>query len=68
MKPGGCNRRDQLGNRDHGLEGAARLFRHQGAINAFTKALAMSLIDKGIRVNAVAPVRSGRRSIPPTTA
>ena len=27
----------------------------KGAINAFTKALAMSLIDKGIRVNAVAP-------------
>jgi NAD(P)-dependent dehydrogenase (short-subunit alcohol dehydrogenase family) len=27
----------------------------KGAINAFTKALAMSLIDRGIRVNAVAP-------------
>ncbi len=27
----------------------------KGAINAFTKALAMNLIDKGIRVNAVAP-------------
>jgi NAD(P)-dependent dehydrogenase (short-subunit alcohol dehydrogenase family) len=27
----------------------------KGAINAFTKALAMNLIDEGIRVNAVAP-------------
>lgn len=27
----------------------------KGAINAFTKALAVNLIDKGIRVNAVAP-------------
>ena len=27
----------------------------KGAINAFTKALALSLIDRGIRVNAVAP-------------
>jgi NAD(P)-dependent dehydrogenase (short-subunit alcohol dehydrogenase family) len=27
----------------------------KGAINAFTKALAMNVIDKGIRVNAVAP-------------
>jgi NAD(P)-dependent dehydrogenase (short-subunit alcohol dehydrogenase family) len=27
----------------------------KGAINAFTKALAQSLIEKGIRVNAVAP-------------
>jgi NAD(P)-dependent dehydrogenase (short-subunit alcohol dehydrogenase family) len=27
----------------------------KGAINAFTKALAINLIDKGIRVNAVAP-------------
>src|SRR6185436_287233 len=27
----------------------------KGAINAFTKTLAMQLIDRGIRVNAVAP-------------
>src|SRR3712207_3847325 len=27
----------------------------KGAINAFTKALAQSLVEKGIRVNAVAP-------------
>lgn len=27
----------------------------KGAINAFTKALAMSLVEKGIRVNAIAP-------------
>lgn len=41
-----------------GLEGSARLLDYsatKGAIHAFTKALASNLIDKGIRVNAVAP-------------
>jgi NAD(P)-dependent dehydrogenase (short-subunit alcohol dehydrogenase family) len=33
----------------------------KGAINAFTKALGQSLVKKGIRVNAVAPGRCGRR-------
>lgn len=41
-----------------GLQGSARLLDYsatKGAIHAFTKSLASSLIDKGIRVNAVAP-------------
>jgi NAD(P)-dependent dehydrogenase (short-subunit alcohol dehydrogenase family) len=41
-----------------GLRGSAELPDYsatKGAINAFTKTLAQSLIDKGIRVNAVAP-------------
>ncbi|MDB5890892.1 MAG: short-chain dehydrogenase/reductase [Polaromonas sp.] len=41
-----------------GLEGSARLLDYsatKGAIHAFTKALASSLIEKGIRVNAIAP-------------
>lgn len=41
-----------------GLEGSARLLDYsatKGAIHAFTKSLASSLIDRGIRVNAVAP-------------
>jgi NAD(P)-dependent dehydrogenase (short-subunit alcohol dehydrogenase family) len=41
-----------------GLEGSARLLDYsatKGAIHAFTKSLAQSLIGKGIRVNAVAP-------------
>jgi len=41
-----------------GLEGSAHLLDYattKGAIHAFTKALARNLIDKGIRVNAVAP-------------
>ncbi len=41
-----------------GLEGSARLLDYsatKGAIHAFTKSLASSLMDKGIRVNAVAP-------------
>ena len=41
-----------------GLEGASNLLDYsstKGAIHAFTKALARNLIDKGIRVNAVAP-------------
>lgn len=41
-----------------GLEGSARLLDYsatKGAIHAFTKSLASNLIEKGIRVNAVAP-------------
>jgi NAD(P)-dependent dehydrogenase (short-subunit alcohol dehydrogenase family) len=41
-----------------GLEGSANLLDYsttKGAIHAFTKSLASNLLDKGIRVNAVAP-------------
>jgi len=41
-----------------GLQGSAKLLDYaatKGAIHAFTKSLASNLIDKGIRVNAVAP-------------
>ncbi len=41
-----------------GLEGSKQLIDYsatKGAINAFTKSLAQSLVEKGIRVNAVAP-------------
>jgi NAD(P)-dependent dehydrogenase (short-subunit alcohol dehydrogenase family) len=41
-----------------GLEGSPNLLDYsatKGAIHAFTKALAASVIDKGIRVNAIAP-------------
>lgn len=41
-----------------GLEGSKQLLDYsatKGAIHAFTKALASNLVDKGIRVNAVAP-------------
>lgn len=41
-----------------GLEGSSKLLDYsatKGAIHAFTKALASNLIDKGVRVNAVAP-------------
>jgi NAD(P)-dependent dehydrogenase (short-subunit alcohol dehydrogenase family) len=41
-----------------GLEGSEHLLAYsstKGAINAFTKTLAMELVEKGIRVNAVAP-------------
>ena len=41
-----------------GLEGNAKLLDYsatKGAIHAFTKSLARNLLDKGIRVNAVAP-------------
>ena len=33
----------------------------KGAINAFVKSLAQNLVERGIRVNAVAPDQSGRR-------
>jgi NAD(P)-dependent dehydrogenase (short-subunit alcohol dehydrogenase family) len=41
-----------------GLEGSPKLLDYsatKGAIHAFTKSLAQNLMDKGIRVNAVAP-------------
>ena len=41
-----------------GLEGSAQLLDYattKGAIHAFTKSLAQNLLDRGIRVNAVAP-------------
>ena len=41
-----------------GLEGSSKLLDYsatKGAIHAFTKALASNLLEKGIRVNAVAP-------------
>jgi NAD(P)-dependent dehydrogenase (short-subunit alcohol dehydrogenase family) len=41
-----------------GLEGSKQLIDYsatKGAINAFTKALAQNLVEKGIRVNCVAP-------------
>ncbi|AKJ28011.1 SDR family oxidoreductase [Caldimonas brevitalea] len=41
-----------------GLQGSPKLLDYsttKGAIHAFTKALAQNLVDKGIRVNAVAP-------------
>jgi NAD(P)-dependent dehydrogenase (short-subunit alcohol dehydrogenase family) len=41
-----------------GLEGSAQLLDYaatKGAIHAFTKSLAQNLLEKGIRVNAVAP-------------
>jgi NAD(P)-dependent dehydrogenase (short-subunit alcohol dehydrogenase family) len=41
-----------------GLEGSAQLLDYsatKGAIHAFTKSLAQSVVEKGIRVNAVAP-------------
>jgi len=41
-----------------GLQGSGKLLDYsttKGAIHAFTKSLAQNLIDKGIRVNAVAP-------------
>jgi NAD(P)-dependent dehydrogenase (short-subunit alcohol dehydrogenase family) len=41
-----------------GLEGSKELLDYsatKGAINAFTKSLAQSLVERGIRVNAVAP-------------
>jgi len=55
MKPGAC-----IVNTSSvtGLRGSAKLLDYsatKGAINAFTMSLASSLLDKGIRVNAVAP-------------
>lgn len=41
-----------------GLEGSAQLLDYsatKGAIHAFTKSLASNLVERGIRVNAVAP-------------
>jgi NAD(P)-dependent dehydrogenase (short-subunit alcohol dehydrogenase family) len=55
MKPGACI---IATSSETGLLGAKHLPDYsssKGAINAFTKTLAMDLADKGIRVNAIAP-------------
>jgi NAD(P)-dependent dehydrogenase (short-subunit alcohol dehydrogenase family) len=55
MKPGACI---IASSSTTGIRGSSQLPDYsatKGAINAFTKALAQNLIDKGIRVNAVAP-------------
>jgi NAD(P)-dependent dehydrogenase (short-subunit alcohol dehydrogenase family) len=55
MKPGGAI---IATSSETGILGSAKLPDYsatKGAINAFTKTLAQSLIEKGIRVNAVAP-------------
>ena len=55
MKGGACIINTRSGT---GLEGSGHLLDYsatKGAIHALTKSLASSLLDKGIRVNAVAP-------------
>jgi NAD(P)-dependent dehydrogenase (short-subunit alcohol dehydrogenase family) len=55
MKPGGVI---IATSSETGIKGSKQLPDYsatKGAINAFTKSLAVTLIDKGIRVNAVAP-------------
>ncbi|MGE5738524.1 MAG: SDR family oxidoreductase [Betaproteobacteria bacterium] len=55
MKPGGVI---IATSSETGIKGSKQLPDYsatKGAINAFTKSLAVNLIDKGIRVNAVAP-------------
>jgi NAD(P)-dependent dehydrogenase (short-subunit alcohol dehydrogenase family) len=55
MKPGAAI---IVTSSETGIKGSAQLPDYsatKGAINAFTKALAQNLIEKGIRVNAVAP-------------
>ncbi len=55
MKPGSAI---IVTSSETGLQGSKNLLAYsstKGAINAFTKALAMELVEKGIRVNAVAP-------------
>ena len=55
MKPGGAILNTSS---ETGLEGNKQLLDYsatKGAINAFSKSLAQNLVDRGIRVNAVAP-------------
>ncbi len=55
MQNGAAIVSDRLRHRPSRQRQAARLFDDQGGIHAFVRSLATHLIDKGIRVNAVAP-------------
>ena len=52
---GGDDRQHDVGDGLQGEPDAARLFVTKGAIVAFTRSLSKSLVEQGIRVNAVAP-------------
>ena len=58
-----CDRCHQLGDGIRGSKEMPDYSATKGAINAFTKTLAMELVERQIRVNAVAPGPCGRRSI-----
>src|SRR6516164_6501066 len=49
-----CNCDNRLGDRHQGKQESSRLFNDEGGIHAFTRSLSAHLIDRGIRVNAIA--------------
>ena len=51
----GKDHQHHLGHRLQGKPDAARLLLHKGAIVSFTRSLALSVAERGILVNAVAP-------------
>src|SRR5215467_11062612 len=66
MKPGSCI---VMNGSVTGIEGNKRLLDYsmtKGGIHAFTRSLSAHLIDRGIRVNAIARGRCGPRSTPRT--
>ena len=52
---GKCDRKHRIDHRPRRQQGIAGLFGDQGCDSAFTKSLAQNLVEKGIRVNCVAP-------------
>ncbi|WP_123039516.1 SDR family oxidoreductase [Cohnella candidum] len=64
MQPGSAIINTSSVASDTGFDGAIDYTASKGAVDAFTRALATSLIRRGIRVNAVAPGRTWTPLIP----
>lgn len=64
LKPGSSIINTSSISADKGYAGLTDYSASKGAVNAFTRSLAVTLIDRGIRVNAVSPGRTWTPIVP----